>query len=141
MSTLYHQNRQAFVGGLRCIALGTIILQAGSLIRRAILRTLLYMQQVCDGLTHAQRPLCNACLANPQFAAGVLTARESRMERQSIHLVRTCLHCGGGGGRDVGQGGIACDSLDCGVYFERRKVAAELAVTRGLRDVGLNLWK
>ena len=46
---------------------------------------------------------------------------------------QVCLHCGGGGGRAVaaGPGGIVCDSLDCGVYFERRgKTVLELNTTR-----------
>ena len=34
-------------------------------------------------------------------------------------------------------GGIVCDSLDCGVYFERRKLAAELAAVEALADAGL----
>lgn len=59
------------------------------------------------------------------------------MERQNTFLLRICLHCGGGGGRDIDTGGIVCDSLDCGIYFERRKVVAELAVTRGLAAAGL----
>lgn len=95
--------------------------------------------QVCDGLISAQRPLCDSCLNRPQFVAAVLSARDSRMERQSTFLLRICLHCGGGGGRDVENGGIVCDSLDCGIYFERRKVVAELAVTRGLAAAGLAL--
>ena len=30
-----------------------------------------------------------------------------------------------------------CDSLDCGVYFERRKLAAELAAVQALATAGL----
>ena len=53
--------------------------------------------------------------------------------------MRACLHCGGGGGRDPGGGGIACDSLDCGVFFERVKARAEAAAARALCDAGLAL--
>lgn len=35
------------------------------------------------------------------------------------------------------SGGIACDSLDCGVYFVRRKLAAELAAVQAMADAGL----
>ena len=37
------------------------------------------------------------------------------------------------------QGGIVCDSLDCGVYYERRKVAHELAAAAALSKAGLGL--
>ena len=57
--------------------------------------------QVCDGLTSAAEPLCDKCRAAPQLAAGVLIARTGRLERQHAALVRICLHCGGGGGRNV----------------------------------------
>ena len=59
--------------------------------------------------------------------------------RMQVVLVRACLHCGGGGGRDPGGGGIACDSLDCGVFFERVKARAEAAAARALCDAGLAL--
>ncbi|KAK9829480.1 hypothetical protein WJX72_006119 [[Myrmecia] bisecta] len=94
---------------------------------------------VCDGLTHAAKPLCQACRAAPQFAAAVLTARSARLESQHVHLVRVCLHCSSGGGRNLSEGGVACDSLDCGVFFERRKVSHELAAALALRTAGLQL--
>jgi len=31
-----------------------------------------------------------------------------------------------------GDGGVVCDSLDCGVYFERRKLQQELATSGAL---------
>ncbi|DBA81937.1 hypothetical protein WJX77_000726 [Trebouxia sp. C0004] len=94
---------------------------------------------VCDGLTHAAQPLCDQCQLDPQLAAAVLTARSGRLERQYVQLVRICLHCNGGGGRQVQTGGIVCDSLDCGVYYERRKVAHELAAAAALGQAGLAL--
>ncbi len=33
-------------------------------------------------------------------------------------------------------GGIMCDSLDCGVYFERRKVWFELRAAEALAEAG-----
>lgn len=94
---------------------------------------------VCDGLTHAAQPLCDQCQLDPQLAAAVLTARSGRLERQYVQLVRICLHCNGGGGRQLQTGGIVCDSLDCGVYYERRKVAHELAAAAALGQAGLAL--
>ena len=97
---------------------------------------------MCDGLTHAQRPLCEACRADPQAAGAVLAARAARLEAAHALLVRVCLHCGGGGGggASFGPGGVACDSLDCGVFFERRKAAGEAAAAEALRDRALALF-
>ena len=133
---------------------------------------------VCDELTHATRPLCPACLATPQLAAGVLAARVGRLERQLTQLLRVCAHCGGGGGPDPDHGerkgaggglllllllfssasrlptgpwlpllplptlprppgGVVCVSLDCGVYFERRKLHHERRVAARLAEAGL----
>lgn len=97
--------------------------------------------QVCDSLTHAVQPLCEACRRNPQLAAAVLTARSSRLDRHNVTLVRICLHCGGGGARPMNppSGTVACDSLDCAVFFERRKTAHELAAALALETAGLRL--
>jgi DNA polymerase zeta len=104
----------------------------------------------CDGLTRAGEPLCGACRAAPQAAGALLLSRAARLERQSQALVRLCLHCGGGGGggggeppaaggwgEEVGDGGVACDSLDCGVFFERRKARREAAALAALAAGGL----
>ena len=56
---------------------------------------------------------------------------------------QVCLHCGGGGDsrrtRERAPGGIVCDSLDCGVYYERRKVAFEMAAAAAQQDNALPL--
>lgn len=44
--------------------------------------------QVCDGLTHAQRPICEACRAEPQGAAAVLSARAARLAAAQSLLVQ-----------------------------------------------------
>ena len=44
--------------------------------------------QVCDGLTHAQRPLCEACRAEPQAAAAILAARSMRLSGAHTLLVK-----------------------------------------------------
>ena len=97
--------------------------------------------QVCDALTHAARPLCEGCRRMPQLAAAVLAARAGRLERHSVTLTRICLHCGGGGGRQTHPpgGSIPCNSLDCAVFFERRKTAHELAAATALSEAGLTL--
>jgi hypothetical protein len=40
----------------------------------------------------------------------------------------------------VGGGGIVCDSLDCGAYFERRKCASELAAISALTHLACQGW-
>lgn len=95
---------------------------------------------VCDDLTHVNRPICDKCAENRQLVAAVLLARRHRLEKQYMQLVRVCLGCGGGGGNSAftaHDGGIVCDSLDCGVYFERRKIWYELKAGKMLLDAGL----
>ena len=39
----------------------------------------------------------------------------------------------------AGAGGIVCDSCDCGLFFERRKLWHELSAVRALAQAGLEL--
>ena len=87
---------------------------------------------VCDALTRVDQPLCEKCLGEPQMAVGVLGSRTARLERQHQQLVRLCLHCGGGGGGDPLGGGVVCESLDCGVFYERKKSWRELGAMSAL---------
>lgn len=130
---------------------------------------------VCDEQTLPSHPLCPRCVGNPRHVVAVLMARTARLERQHAHMVRMCLHCGGGGGGEksgvpgggrvamgsseqisrrygqvstgetgqdslaavasglcAGAGNVVCESLDCGVYFERRKLVSELDIMSGL---------
>jgi DNA polymerase zeta len=95
----------------------------------------------CDDLTRPNAPLCDRCRSSPQAAAATLEARVALLRRRHAALVRLCLHCGGGGGdaRVCGPGGVVCDSLDCGVFFERRKALQESTtlalVTRRAMDL------
>jgi DNA polymerase zeta len=82
----------------------------------------------CDSLTKPNAPLCDRCRHDrPQAAAATLQARVAVLRRRHAALVRLCLHCGGGGGDAAacGPGGVVCDSLDCGVFYERRKALME----------------
>jgi len=92
---------------------------------------------VCDELTHVSKPLCECCMLRPQLVAAVLPARFNRLERQHAQLTRICIGCGGGGGVDKCVGGVVCDSLDCGVYFERRKAWHEMQALAALAEAGL----
>lgn len=94
---------------------------------------------VCDELTHASKPLCDRCIREPQLVAAVLPARLSRLEQRYAQLGRVCGACGGGGGSNFDEGRIVCDSLDCGVYFERRKAWFELRASRALAVAGLGV--
>lgn len=95
---------------------------------------------VCDELTTAAQPLCDRCKSTPQAAVAVLWSRIAKLQRQHTHLVRICLTCGGGGGRNLEDGGVVCDSLDCGLYFERRKVLQEQNALAVLAEVGLETF-
>lgn len=88
----------------------------------------------CDGLTRINDPLCESCKNDPQIVAAVLPARVNRSERQYVNMVRLCSACGGGGGLPSPDGGIVCASLDCGIYFERRKVWHELQTARAVAN-------
>lgn len=58
-------------------------------------------------------------------------SRFSELQQQMLHLRSVCLHCGGGGGQSaLADEPIVCQSLDCPVFFERKKVCAESAVSR-----------
>ena len=43
-------------------------------------------------------------------------------------------------GACAGAGGVVCDSLDCGVYFERRKLAHELSTLAALTQASCQAW-
>lgn len=98
--------------------------------------------QVCDGLTHAAKPVCAHCSDDPQLAVAVMGARATRLQVQHALTVQACLHCGGGGGplsvvQGVAMGGVVCQSLDCGLYFERWKLRAEAVTAQALCDAGM----
>ncbi|CAM6089940.1 unnamed protein product [Calypogeia fissa] len=90
---------------------------------------------VCGEFTRASQLLCSNCSQNPGAAAILLLGRTARLERELKHLLALCRHCGGGDGSP--EGSVACISLDCMVFFERRKVHRELQAAGAVAlDVG-----
>ncbi|KAL3678075.1 hypothetical protein R1sor_021031 [Riccia sorocarpa] len=79
---------------------------------------------ICGEFTRAAHLLCSKCSSSPRAAAILLPGRTARLEKEFKHLEAICRHCGGGDGGP--EGNIACISLDCSVFFERRKVHREL---------------
>ena len=70
-----------------------------------------------------------------------MQARVARLQGQQAELVKVCSHCGGGGGGvvEIEDSGILCQSLDCGVYFERVKTRNELRNMNALAASALQL--
>ncbi|KAL2641863.1 hypothetical protein R1flu_009450 [Riccia fluitans] len=79
---------------------------------------------ICGEFTRASQLLCSKCLKSPRAAAILLPGRTARLEKEFKHLEAICRHCGGGDASP--EANIACISLDCSVFFERRKVHREL---------------
>jgi len=84
---------------------------------------------VCGELTSSARVVCEGCAAAPPMAVAALGWRAARLERVAHGLHAVCASCGGGGG-----GGVECVSLDCPVYFERRKLHFELEGAKSYFD-------
>lgn len=79
---------------------------------------------VCGELIRASTFVCDRCSVNQCTVAMTITARTSKLEKESQHLDAVCRHCGGGDW--FVEKGIKCVSLDCPVFFERKKVQKEL---------------
>ncbi len=89
----------------------------------------------CDALTRVHAPLCAACAAAPQLAAATLAARAGRLGARHAALARLCGECGGGGGGLAAEGGVVCDSINCGVFFERRRTAHEVRAAEAVWEL------
>lgn len=82
------------------------------------------------------RNMCIAPSPSTRFASGLkLWAQPPDFSPR----LQVCLHCGSGGGRNGEHGGVVCDSLDCGVYYERNKVAFEMAAAQAQLEAALPL--
>jgi DNA polymerase zeta len=94
--------------------------------------------------------VCIACWDDEGMPTSVLTltTRLAREERKMDALVRVCRSCegasgcrpreeGGDGGGEEGdavvrEDGVACESLDCPVYYSRKRQAGVLAGVKGV---------
>ena len=92
---------------------------------------------VCDGETAVNQTVCHACSANPQATVAMLEARAAALERAAGKAMAVCHACGGGGGSASGLDNMVCVSLDCALFFERRKLEHEFSTARALADAGL----
>ena len=68
----------------------------------------------------------------------------AQLRQQQSYFVQICNHCGGGGGApgqvmDLEDTHIVCQSLECGVLFERTKTQHELRNTQHLADAAMRL--
>eukprot|EP00271_Cylindrocystis_brebissonii_P007773 TRINITY_DN21469_c0_g2_i1.p1 TRINITY_DN21469_c0_g2~~TRINITY_DN21469_c0_g2_i1.p1 ORF type:complete len:1040 (-),score=209.68 TRINITY_DN21469_c0_g2_i1:154-3132(-) len=87
---------------------------------------------VCGELTAGgEEAICEKCRSQPQGVAAMLTRRAAKAEHQYSHLIAICRHCGGNSGQPGGDP-IACVSLDCEFYYERKKVGGEARAAAAL---------
>lgn len=123
---------------------------------------------MCGTLVQGALVLCERCSGDAQrdVMALLLQARATKVERQlsklqsiwcaranvaacgapafghlthaSMACTRRSVTCGGDDGG--GCGVIACESLDCPVFFERRKRALELALATRTAHAALSSW-
>eukprot|EP00898_Chlorokybus_atmophyticus_P008072 jgi/Chlat1/8266/Chrsp78S07693 len=83
---------------------------------------------VCGEVASGGQLVCSKCAAEPHVTMTTLTRRAAELEQRYAATVTVCAHCGGADGRHAGR--IVCDSLDCGVYFLRRKLVGEARTAR-----------
>lgn len=76
-----------------------------------------------------------------QATAAALAGRAAALESAAARALEVCLHCGGGGGSGGTGGGLerlVCVSLDCALFFQRRKLEHEYGTARELAEAGLS---
>jgi hypothetical protein len=78
-----------------------------------------------------------------KYLPSKVQARVGRLEKQLQQVVQLCNHCGGCGGQgalsDMEDDPVACQSLECGIYFERTKAKHELKNMRYLSNTAFEL--
>ncbi|KAK9161490.1 hypothetical protein Syun_007831 [Stephania yunnanensis] len=79
---------------------------------------------LCGELVQASMHLCDKCSRKGPAAATAVICRTAKLERDIQHLFAICGHCGGADW--IAENGVKCESLACGVFYERRKVQKEL---------------
>ncbi|KAJ7547009.1 hypothetical protein O6H91_08G065000 [Diphasiastrum complanatum] len=87
---------------------------------------------VCGQLTKASQVVCNSCSENQIAVTTILTRRFSQLEKEFDHLQALCRHCGGSSGGH--QQIIACISLECPIFFERRKAETHFEISSYLAE-------
>ncbi|KAF3912680.1 hypothetical protein ABW21_db0203950 [Orbilia brochopaga] len=119
--------------------------QQGAVARKATIEAFMKGSAciVC-GARETERGICEACLEDVDGSMYKLQSRVARMEKAGSEIRRVCWSCAG-----VAPGEeVACDSLDCPVYYsrvrERTKVKAERAVVepflKHLQELGGIDW-
>ncbi|KAJ5111121.1 C4-type zinc-finger of DNA polymerase delta [Penicillium argentinense] len=81
-----------------------------------------------EKLSNAAVPLCTECLSRPHISLLDVVSRLQRAEKRVVDTKAVCRSCTGISGGDP----IACDSMDCPVFYSRTRDAAHL---RHSRDV------
>ena len=90
---------------------------------------------------HEKSTVCEQCRSDPQASGFHLASQAARLEREAQRLARLCLRCGGGqdpgapassGGTSFGR--VPCLATDCGRFYARHKVEAELQAAASLLD-------
>ncbi|KAJ5396887.1 hypothetical protein N7509_005000 [Penicillium cosmopolitanum] len=81
-----------------------------------------------EKLLDAAVPLCADCLSRPHISLLDVVSRLQRAEKRVVDLEAVCRSCMGVPCGDT----IACNSIDCPVFYSRTRDVARLSHTRGI---------
>ncbi|CAI7665772.1 unnamed protein product [Penicillium manginii] len=81
-----------------------------------------------EKLLDAAVPLCAGCLSRPHISLLDVVSRLQRAEKRVVDLEAVCRSCMGVPCGDT----IACNSIDCPVFYSRTRDMARLSHTRGV---------
>lgn len=81
-----------------------------------------------EKLLDAALPLCADCLSRPHISLLEVVSRLQRAEKRVVELEAVCRSCMGVPCGDS----IACNSIDCPVFYSRTRDVARLSHTRGM---------
>jgi DNA polymerase zeta len=81
-----------------------------------------------EKLLDAAVPLCAGCLSRPHISLLDVVSRLQRAEKRVVDLEAVCRSCMGVPCGDT----IACNSIDCPVFYSRTRDVARLSHTRGV---------
>lgn len=74
-------------------------------------------------------PLCQTCLLSPPHTLLALRTRLNIQERKYADLEKVCRNCEG---TSLAGDEITCRSLDCPVFYTRRRLGSRLGIERGV---------